>query len=745
MGRIDLLDIDAYFVESVRLGRFPVAGGSEEGIAEPLFLVLFQNQMLARHIDLQARLLKTRNLSFYTIGSAGHEGNAGVAAVFRNTDMAFLHYRSGAFMLQRAMGVPGENQVRDQLRSLMASKRDPISQGRHKVFGSVYLNVPPQTSTIASHLPKAVGAALAITQAKALHYSNAVLPEDAVILCSFGDASCHHSTAQGAFNLACYLAYQHIPLPLVLICEDNGLGISVPTPKGWIADRMRQHTELIYLSADGLNVAQVVLRAQEAEHYARVLKKPVFLHLNMVRLMGHAGSDIETQYRTMADILTTQGQDPLLHSARMAVTRGYLQASEVIARYESCRQIVRETAESLIDEPKLSTRAEVMASIIPPMATDPPPPLAPLALKCQYDAQEPHREHSDQPVFKNLAQLMNFALAETLELYSNSCIFGEDVGRKGGVYRVTAGLQAQFGIKRVFDTLLDEQSILGTAIGFAMNGLLPIPEIQFLAYVHNAIDQIRGEAATLSFFSAGQYTNPMIIRIAGLGYQKGFGGHFHNENTVAALREIPGIVIACPSTGHEAVLLWRACVRLAVQYRRVCIFIEPIALYFTRDLHRPQDDLWACVDPRSGAEAALGSVRLLGEPSAQLVITYGNGVYWSAQAAEILKQEYGVVLAILDLRWIAPLPLEALWAYWGRSAVPQVRAVVIVDECRATGSVGEGLMSYFLEQQQLGKLCPDLKVACVTAADSFIPLGPAAHTVLPSVSEIVQAVLQLLN
>ena len=131
-------------------------------------------------------------------------------------------------------------------------------------------------------------------------------------------------------------------------------------------------------------------------------------------------------------------------------------------------------------------------------------------------------------------------------------MFGEDVARKGGVYGVTKGLHGAFGAGRVFDSLLDEQSILGLALGAGLAGLLPVPEIQYLAYLHNAADQLRGEAATLSFFSQGQYRNPMVLRIAGLAYQKGFGGHFHNDNAVGALRDIPGLIIACPARPDDA-------------------------------------------------------------------------------------------------------------------------------------------------------------------------------------------------
>ncbi len=146
-----------------------------------------------------------------------------------------------------------------------------------------------------------------------------------------------------------------------------------------------------------------------------------------------------------------------------------------------------------------------------------------------------------------MAQSVNAALKDALAAHPEALVFGEDIGRKGGVYGVTRGLRKAFGAGRVFDTLLDEQTILGTALGSALAGFLPIPEIQYLAYLHNAEDQLRGEAATLRFFSSGQYQNGMVVRVAGLAYQKGFGGHFHNDNSVAVLRDIPGLVLAVPS------------------------------------------------------------------------------------------------------------------------------------------------------------------------------------------------------
>ena len=151
-----------------------------------------------------------------------------------------------------------------------------------------------------------------------------------------------------------------------------------------------------------------------------------------------------------------------------------------------------------------------------------------------------------------LAQSINRTLADLLARYPELLVFGEDVAAKGGVYGVTRGLLKRAGAARVFDTVLDEQSILGMALGAGVTGLLPVPEIQYLAYLHNAEDQLRGEAATLQFFSQGQYRNPLVVRIAGYGYQKGFGGHFHNDDAVAVLRDIPGLVVASPARPDDA-------------------------------------------------------------------------------------------------------------------------------------------------------------------------------------------------
>lgn len=250
--------------------------------------------------------------------------------------------------------------------------------------------------------------------------------------------------------------------------------------------------------------------------------------------------------------------------------------------------------------------------------------------------------------------------------------------------------------------------------------------------MHNAEDQIRGEAATLSFFSNGQYTNPMVLRIAGLGYQKGFGGHFHNDNSLAVLRDIPGLIIACPSRGDDAVLMLREAVRLAREEQRIVVFIEPIALYPMRDLHEAGDKGWLSTYPELQNHIALGEVGIDGSGRDLAIVTYGNGRYLSAQAAKSLEAK-GIKTRVIDMRWLAPMPADALL-----QATKECGSVLIVDECRKTGSQSEALMALFAENGVQ-------KLARVTAEDCFIATGPAYAATLPSAAGIVAAAQSLVG
>ncbi len=700
---------------------------------------LFEAQVLSRCLDVTARELKAKGAGYYTIASAGHEQNAVVGARVRPTDPSFLHYRSGAFMMARAMQVPGATPVFDTLLSLCASSDDPIAQGRHKVWGSRQLWVPPQTSTIASHLPKAVGCAFSIGRGRRLGIDPGV-PADALVCCTFGDASANHASALAGINSARYAHRRGNPVPILFVCEDNGIGISVETPRRWIHDAFGDLAHLRYVEADG-ELDDVHDAVAQAVEFCRAHRAPVFLHLRCLRLWGHAGSDIETAYRAQTEIEAIEGRDPLLRNARRLIETGAADPATLRAILQDTRARVAAAAEEAATRPHLTTRTQIMA------------PLAPFdEARCREDgagtASEQARrdlwgqtppEKATAPTKRTLAAHINAALADEMARRPEIVVFGEDVGKKGGVYYVTAGLQRRFGIARVFDTLLDETTVLGVAQGAAHVGLLPIPEIQYVAYLHNAIDQLRGEASSLSFFSNGQFQNPMVVRIAGLAYQKGFGGHFHNDNSIGALRDIPGLILATPSRGDDAAKMLRGCIALARTCGRVVCFLEPIALYHQKDLYEDGDGRWLTDYPPPGDILLPGEVQVYGENAADkkqtdgdtpgdiLVVTYANGVRLSLRATR--RSANAQNIAVLDCRWLNPLPLAAI-----RAAAKGKRKVVVVDECRATGGgIADAVIADLAEHGYKGEL------TSVRAADCFVPLGPSTDAILVTEEQIEEA------
>lgn len=700
----------------------PLTGGD--------LLEILESQMLSRHLDLIARELRAKDQAYYTIGSSGHEANALVGRLTRHTDPAFVHYRSGAFMAERARKVPGLNFSLDTILGQVASCEDPIAGGRHKVWGSKPLWVPPQTSTIASHLPKSVGTAVAIGRAARLRLPLPV-PHDSIVVCSFGDASTQHSTAQGAFNAACYAGFQRLPTPILFVCEDNGIGISVRTAPGWVAANFQNRPALTYFYADGLDAVAAYPVVHQAVSYCRKHRAPVFLHLRTVRLLGHAGTDFELEYRSLEEIEASEAQDPLLRTARSAIEAGLLGRTDILARYESIRRRVHADADDALRRPKLTTARQVLE------------PLAPYhPEKVRQEATRPASRDRRIEVFgaeerlpevgppKHLAVQLNRALFDLLAKHDDVVVFGEDVAQKGGVYHVTADLHKRFGSGRVFNTLLDEQTILGLAQGLGTLGFLPIPEIQYLAYYHNAEDQIRGEACSLQYFSTDQFRNPMVVRIASFGYQKGFGGHFHNDNSIAALRDIPGLIIAAPGRGDDAALMLRTAAALARVDGRVVAFLEPIALYMTKDLHAKNDGAWLTEYPSHDATIALGEGRVYHPDAGDVaIISYANGAYLSLQAAKKLSDEHGLAARVLDLRWLNPLNEQ-----WIAEHASACGRVVVVDEGRRTGGVGEAVVTAVAEHCR-----PMPPITRVAGVDSYIPLGPAAQLVLPSVDQIAAA------
>ncbi len=708
-------------------------------------VAIFESAIQSRLQDLLSRELKDKGISYYTIGSSGHEANAILAALLRPTDTAFLHYRSGAFMAARLRQGRGETPFFDAMLSFCASAEDPISGGRHKVLGSPTMHVPPQTSTIASHLPKAVGFARALQRMERLGIQpSGGVPFDSIVYCSFGDASFNHATAQAGLNAASASLLHAQPCPVLFVCEDNGIGISVRTPEGYVRQMMEHRAAIRYFRADSQDFPGVWQTARAAIDYVRERRRPAFFHLQTVRLMGHAGSDVEVNHLSLDKIEANEAQDPLLAFADLLLRTAAITKEQLLALYRDTDARLRRAAIEADTRPKLTSTAAITAPLQLPRPG-------------QYELRVAARERrlqvfggklpEDDARPRHLAFRIPQALTDILAAYPQALVFGEDVAKKGGVYNATAGLHERFGSGRVFNTILDETTILGLAQGMAQAGCLPFPEIQYLAYLHNAIDQIRGEAASLQFFSTSEsrrglggqvasYSNPMVVRIAGLAYQKGFGGHFHNDNSVGALLDIPGIVLGVPARADDAVSMLRTVTAVAHDHGKVCVFLEPIALYMQKDLHAAGDGLWQFGYPPPDQTMPLGEGRVYepGSDDQLTIVTYGNGLWMSLRAQKRLR-ERGVKARVFDLRWLMPMPIDEV-----KRHVRDTGRCLIVDECRhSAGGPSPMLLTELCQDPEL-RGCVLRRVA---ALDSYVPLAAAANLVLVQEPDIERAALAI--
>ncbi|GAA2867796.1 MFS transporter [Actinoplanes cyaneus] len=693
-------------------------------------LELFDAQLTSRHLDLAARWLHSFNEGFHTVGSAGHEGNAAVAAALRGDDPALPHDRAAAFYCARAAHSARENRVqrleeaaRDILRGVVASVRDPISGGRDKVFGNAELHLVPVISTPAGHLPRAVGLAYGLSRSPDPRW-----PADAIVAATFGDDGVDQPGAIAALHAAGWHDLAEQRIPLLLVCEDDASGGAAPD--GWVAAVLRGRPGVRYTYADGCDLAATFDAAAEAAEYVRRERRPAVLHLSTVRLLGDPGDpepDLE--------------RDPLVGTARLLIEAGLFEPDEVITRYDEVGWQVRKAAEEVLGEPKLATVGEIVASLAPRR----PLRVAHAITDAASRAAGPGAASRsrifggrlpEQAGPMTLAQTINAGLTDALATRPHLRIFGPGTTR-GGRHGVTAGLRERGG-DRVFDTLPDATSVIGLALGAGLAGLLPVPELTGLADLHNGENQVRVEAATMSFLSSGAYRNPLVLRIPALADPYGIGGPLANDNSLAVLRDIPGLVVAAPARAQDAAPMLRTCLAAAEVDGSVCVFLEPAALYQTRDLYQQGDNEWLAPYPApeqwAGQHAPIGRARIytLGTAQDLTIVTYGGGVRMSLRvAARLAADGYGT--RVVDLRWLSPLPVADLV----RESLATGR-VLIVDETRRSGGVGEGVLAALVDGAFVGS------ARRVAAADAPVPLGPAAQHVLVGEDAITEGAQALL-
>lgn len=702
----------------------PVDGTDAEAPLEALradLLDLFDAQAASRWLDVAARRMAAAGLGTHTVASAGHEGNAVLALALRSNDPVLLHHRSTAFYLARMSAAGLDDGIAAVAHGLAGSLDQPAGGGRRPTPAHPDVAVLPSPTTTAGHLPRALGLAWAIGhRPRARQQSAAGLPtwpSDAVATVSFGDGTAGHSTAQGIVNTALWASRQGVPLPLLLVCEDNGLGYSTSGPPGWIAASLGAREGLRYFPADTAGEPGALFATvRRAVETARAHRRPVLLHLSCVRIGGHSGADTESFYRRPDRIAADLERDPLAATMSALVRHGAMTGGEVADRFLLLRDRVASALEEATHRPGLRSRAEVMAPLAPrrPAVVGMAAAREPAADRREelFDGRLPEK---DGPL--TLAESINRALLDACLAHPGVVVLGRDVARAGGLHGVTRGLLKRLGSGQVADTAPDGRSALGVAMGAAVSGLLPIVELG-LDDLHAAGELLRSEVATLAFSSGGSYRNPMVLRVSGLGFQDGFGGAVAVDNALGGLLEIPGLVLACPAHPAQAPAMLRTCLAAAEADGTVSVMLEPVALYHRRDLVAEGDAGWLAgyLPPEQwgGEHAPIGRAVVHGAGDDLTFAAYGNGLLLAQRAAAVLEAE-GIGCRVVDLRWLAPLPMDDLMA-----AASATGRLLVVDETRHSGGVSASIVTGMLEFGYDGRL------ARVTARDSPLPAGRAA-------------------
>lgn len=674
-------------------------GALPEGLSEARLVDAYRLMNTSRLLDAKMLVLLKQGKSFFHIGAMGHEA-AQVAAAFAlepGKDWAYPYYRGQALCLGFGM-TPKET-----LLSFLARADDPNSGGRQmpQHYGHKDLRIPTQSSPTGTQYLQAVGCAFA-SMRDYEKTKNGKQKSLEVTVVTSGDGT----TSQGDFHEALNWA-SRVKAPVVFLVEDNRYAISVPvseqTPGGKVANLGRGYDGLETIEVDGCDFLASYQAMQRAVARARRGDGPSLVVADVVRLLPHSSSDDQRKYRPEDELAKDKARDPVEAMRKLLVTRGVLSAKELEQLDEELKAAVDAAADEAEAAP-MPTRDTATKWVF---SEEPEPPLV-----------EP-KVTGDEVVY---VDAINRALSEEMARDERVLVYGEDVaGDKGGVFTATRGLTARFGDDRCFNSPLAESSIVGTAVGLAVRGYKPVPEIQFGDYVWTAMMQIRNELSTVRYRSNNAWSCPAVIRIPVGGYIH--GALCHSQNIESFFAHIPGLKIALPSTALDAYGLLKA----AIRGDDPVLFLEHKSLYrqnFAKS-RLPSED-WVLPFGK-------GAVRR--EGTDLTVVTYGATVQRSLQAAAKLEDE-GLSVEVLDLRTLNPVD----WDLVTSSVEKTGKCLVVQEDCRFVGYGAE--IAAEVTERCFTHL--DGPVRRVAGKDAPVPFNwDLEEEVLPQVHHIVDAIRDL--
>ena len=696
-----------------------LASGAEfHGLDREALLGVYRCMVRARQLDDKEIQLKNQSRTFFQISGAGHEAIQVAAGLVLRPGYDWFHayYRDRALCLQ--LGVT----PLDMLLAAVGAERDPSNGGRQMPshWGSKALNIVAGSSATTTQALHAVGAA----EAGLIYSRVADIPDresrfhgDEIVYTSLGEGSTSEGEFWEALSAACT---RH--LGVLFLIEDNGYAISVPvevqTPGGDISRLVRLFPGLHVDSIDGTDFFASLLAMREAAAYVRARMGPALVHAHVVRPYSHSQSDDEKLYKTRAEREAEGRRDPILRFSEFLRSRGMVTAAEISAMTAEIDQELDAAAQEALKAPKPSKDTAtqwVYSSDVDPRSTS--------------------FETPAQPEGKpdTMVAAINRTLKDEMARDPRIVVFGEDVADasrrealrevpgKGGVFKVTHGLQRLYGEDRVFNTPIAEASIIGRAVGMATRGLKPVVEIQFFDYIWPAMMQLRNEMAMLRYRSSNHFSCPMVVRVPIGGYLRG-GGPYHSQSGESIFAHCPGIRVAFPSNAIDAAGL----LRTAIRCDDPVLFLEHKHLY--RQTYNKGEY------PGKDFMTPFGKASLKREGTDALIVTWGALVQRSLAAAH-QAEKHDIHAAVLDLRTIAPYDWETIAAL-----VKRTNRVVIVHEDQLTCGFGAEIAA-----RMAGDLFEylDAPVRRVAALDTPVAYSPELEEeILPQTSDILATLIE---
>ncbi len=687
-------------------------------------LDMYKTMLLSRRIDDKEIQLKRQNKIFFQISGAGHEG-IGVAAakVLRPTyDWSYLYYRDRAYCL--GMGVSAT----DMLLSAVAAGDDPNSGGRQMPshWGAKDLNIVTVSSPTGTQFLQAVGAAeawLRISNNDGIADKDQLIKGDEVVLCTTGDGTTSEGEFYESLNSAC-----NLKLPIVYLVEDNKYAISVPvevnTAGGSISRLLTGFPGLFIQEVNGCDPLASYDVMQKAVDYARQRKGPALVHAHVIRPYSHSLSDDEINYKPTAEREEEATRDPVFAFPKYLLAQGIATEQEI----EQIKQAVEEEVEV--------ATATALASPQPALAS-----VMDFIYSPDVDPAGEQFDTEDDPQFvgepTTMVDLLNVCMKDEMARDPRILVFGEDVADvsreealgqvkgKGGVFKVTYGLQRAFGSNRVYNSPLAEANIVGRAIGLATRGMKPVVEIQFFDYIWPAYMQLRDELATMRWRSHNDFPSPIVVRVTYGGYLKG-GGPYHSQTGAAVFTSVPGLRVICPATALDA----NGLLRTAIRCEDPVLFLEHKHLY--RQTYNK------AMNPGPNFMIPFGKAKVVREGTDLTVVTYGATVQRSLVAAKALEEETGASVEVIDLRSLSPVDWDTIF-----TSVKKTSRVMVVYEDTLSWGYGAEIAARIADETFAWLDAPVRRVA---ARDTFVAYSPELEDViLPQVEGIKAAMTDLLR